>query len=93
MFGQVPQQQQAGSKSSFPQPATHSRTQYRSGPRSASLTHRSCLRAPWVRAAITKKNARTDELPAVLLDVVKVDGVTGVRITVPGGVDTPAAKL
>lgn len=64
------------------------------GRRSAASKHRSCLRnINQLSCHRATFQGHTDELPAILLDVVQVDGVTGECISVTGSVDTTPAEL
>jgi hypothetical protein len=61
--------------------------------RSASSRCRSYLAHVRPKAHTGREQARTDEAPAVLLDVVEVARVPGERVAVAGGVDAAAAEL
>ena len=75
-------------------PALHIRMLDRYFPCGASPIYHNflffCVRGP-IYSLMTDR--RTDKLPTVLLNMIQVNGVTGVRVTISGGIDAPAAKL
>ena len=74
--------------------ALHIRRLDRYVPCDASLIYHSFL-CFCVRGLIYSltTDRRTNKLPTVLLNMIQVNGVTGVRVTISGGINAPAAKL
>jgi hypothetical protein len=66
----------------------------RLGPRSASSIHRNCLYDTEINKLYTFRNViHTNELPAIFLNMVQVDSISGKGISMTCGIDTPAAEF